>query len=573
MFQAADKDKEVTVEVLKKHLTTELKIDEDKIAIATGKQRELDGINLFEQSCKIEYIITNQALKEGWDCSFAYVFCSVKQVSSSKDAEQLLGRVLRMPYAKRRVIEDLNRAYAHLATPKFSRAAQELTDKLIAMGFEEMEIASFLKQQPSNLGQSDIFGDDSSRHITPVKQSRSIVVELPNMPDISSLSVEERDNISLTQEGENTVVRISGTVSENIEQVLLSTAPKKAIREALKRDFRIHNQSIESTQCPSEKGEAFGRLPLLCVAYQQELELVEPETFLEVGGWSLLNYPAQLENFRIEETTNSFAIDMDGKQLSYHIADEKEAVNFNDSFLDVTVNDLVRWLDRELRQIDVIQAEMINFLSTLINDLMQQPNIGLTALVRNKFPLSRAIKDLIKIYRQRSQKEGYQQTLFSDDVNVLLSEQFVYQFKSTHYPARSPYYSGRYKFLKYYFPNNLIEDLKSQGEEYECAKAIDGLPAVKFWIRNLVKRDHASFWLPLAHHKFYPDFICELNDGRMLVVEYKGDAYVSNDDSAEKRNVGELWAEATEGKCLFIMAVEQDGQGRDVRQQILACIN
>ena len=78
--------------------------------MATGIQRELDGLNLFEPTCKIEYIITIEALKEGWDCSFAYVFCSVKQVSSSKDADQLLGRVLRLPYAKRRVIEDLNRA-------------------------------------------------------------------------------------------------------------------------------------------------------------------------------------------------------------------------------------------------------------------------------------------------------------------------------------------------------------------------------------------------------------------------------------------------------------------------------
>jgi len=573
LFQAEDKDKEVTVEVLKNHLITELKIDEDKIAIATGKQRELDGLNLFEQNCKIEYIITNQALKEGWDCSFAYVFCSVKQVSSSKDAEQLLGRVLRMPYAKRRVIEDLNRAYAHLATSKFSRAAQELTDKLIAMGFEEMEVASFLKQQPYDSGQADIFCGNPSEIAAPDKHQASIVVELPAMPDISTLSVEERDSISMTQEGENTVVRVTGAVSEKVEQVLLSVSTKKATKDAIKRDFRIYNQSIELGKCPSEKGEVFGGLPLLCVAYQEELELVEPETFLEVGGWSLLNYPAQLDNFRIEETTTSFAIDMDGKKLSYHIADKKEVVNFNDSFLDVTVNDLIRWLDRELRQIDVIQSEMIKFLSILINNLMQQPTIGLTALLRNKFPLSRAIKDLIKIYRKRSQKEGYQQTLFSNEVNVLVSEQFVYQFKPTHYPARPPYYSGRFEFKKHYFPSHLIEDLKPQGEEFECAKAIEGISEVKFWIRNLVRRDHASFWLPLAHTKFYPDFICELNDGRLLVVEYKGDAYVSNDDSAEKRNVGELWAEASKGKCLFIMAVEQDEKGRDVEQQILSVIN
>ncbi|WP_054761728.1 PIN domain-containing protein [Methylomonas koyamae] len=97
-----------------------------------------------------------------------------------------------------------------------------------------------------------------------------------------------------------------------------------------------------------------------------------------------------------------------------------------------------------------------------------------------------------------------------------------YGFSPEHYPARPPYYAGRYKFQKHFFP--IIEDLKAQGEEYECAKAIDSLPEVKYWIRNLVRRDHASFWLPLAHNRFYPDFVCELTDGRMLVVEYKGEA-------------------------------------------------
>ena len=131
LFQAEPRNGKITVEVLKDFLVNEQKIDEEKIAIVTGSQRELDDLNLFDPSCPIEYIITIEALKEGWDCSFAYVFCSVKQVSSSKDAEQLLGRVLRMPYAKRRVIEDLNRAYAHLASSRFSQAAQELTDSLI----------------------------------------------------------------------------------------------------------------------------------------------------------------------------------------------------------------------------------------------------------------------------------------------------------------------------------------------------------------------------------------------------------------------------------------------------------
>ncbi|WP_250655962.1 DEAD/DEAH box helicase [Alkalimarinus coralli] len=574
LFQAEPKNGEVTVEVLKSHLINELNIDESKIAIATGNQRELDGVNLFDSSCPIEYIITIEALKEGWDCSFAYVFCSVKQVSSSKDAEQLLGRVLRMPFAKRRVIEDLNRAYAHLATSKFSRAAQELTDKLIAMGFEEMEVAAFLKEQAPTVGQGDMFGSSAYEEPRrPVVPPQSIVVELPEMPDLSELSEDEKSQFAMTETDDgNAVVRVTGEVSETIHKALKKHVSKKADKDKLDRDVRVHNQAIEAAKAPSEAGETFGSLPLVCADLQGELELVEPEVFLHAHNWNLLDYPAELKNFRLNETTNSFSIDIDGNSLSYKVANEKEVVAFNQGFMDVTENDLVRWLDRELRQPDILQSQLIKFISILINKLLQQPSISLTALVRNKFPLSRAIAEQIKLHRKKAQKEGYQESLFGNESNACLSDKFVYEFKPEQYPSRSPYYSGRYKFQKHFFPQNLIEDLKATGEEFACAQALDGMEQVKYWIRNLVKRDQASFWLPLAHGKFYPDFICQLKDGRMLVVEYKGEAYVSNDDSAEKRAIGEKWAELGGEDYLFIMTVLQDSEGRDVRQQILNLI-
>ena len=88
-----------------------------------------------------------QALKEGWDCSFAYVFCSTANISASRDVEQLLGRVLRMPYARRRHAPDLNKAYAHVASASFGQAARELEDSLInRMGFEETEAAGAIEQ-------------------------------------------------------------------------------------------------------------------------------------------------------------------------------------------------------------------------------------------------------------------------------------------------------------------------------------------------------------------------------------------------------------------------------------------
>jgi len=53
-------------------------------------------------------------------------------------------------------------------------------------------------------------------------------------------------------------------------------------------------------------------------------------------------------------------------------------------------------------------------------------------------------------------------------------------------------------------------------------------------------------------------FVAELVDGRILVIEYKGEHLWTNDDSKEKRAVGELWAERSGGKCIFVMPKGKD---------------
>jgi type III restriction enzyme len=99
-----------------------------------------------------------------------------------------------------------------------------------------------------------------------------------------------------------------------------------------------------------------------------------------------------------------------------------------------------------------------------------------------------------------------------------------------------------------------------RGEEFECARFIDTLDEVEFWVRNLERRHSSSFWLQTSTDKFYPDFVCKLKDGRYLVVEYKGEDRWSNDDSKEKRDIGGLWESRSGGNCLFIMP-----KGKDLR--------
>ena len=73
--------------------------------------------------------------------------------------------------------------------------------------------------------------------------------------------------------------------------------------------------------------------------------------------------------------------------------------------------------------------------------------------------------------------------------------------------------------------------------------------------------------MPTATDYFYPDFVAELHDGRVLVVEYKGEGFATNDDSREKRLVGERWAQQTGQR--FVM-VEKRLNGLDVAAQLKA---
>ena len=105
------------------------------------------------------------------------------------------------------------------------------------------------------------------------------------------------------------------------------------------------------------------------------------------------------------------------------------------------------------------------------------------------------------------------------------------------------------------------------GEEFECAKVLDAMPEVKHWVRNIEQQQRFSFWLPTATDCFYPDFVAELEDGRLFAVEYKGDNYATNDDSREKNAVGQAWARATAGKGVFLM-VERLVNGQDMASQM-----
>ena len=132
------------------------------------------------------------------------------------------------------------------------------------------------------------------------------------------------------------------------------------------------------------------------------------------------------------------------------------------------------------------------------------------------------------------------------------------------------YYDGAYKFSKHYF--SYICDLKSSGEEFNCAKEIDALSEIDFWFRN-IPQTRSSFFLQTSTDKFYPDFIAKLKNGKVLVIEYKGEHLSNSQDTKEKENLGKLYEDKSNKTALFLMVTKKDSQGRSVREQILEKVN
>ena len=138
MFQAQPKtrDDNTTFEKLKEQLLS-LGIPEEQIKIKTANIDELKGVDLMSKDCEVRYIITINALKEGWDCPFAYILASLADKSSAVDVEQILGRVLRQPYVQRHGAYQLNLSYVLTASAKFNETLQRIVKGLQESGFSE----------------------------------------------------------------------------------------------------------------------------------------------------------------------------------------------------------------------------------------------------------------------------------------------------------------------------------------------------------------------------------------------------------------------------------------------------
>lgn len=559
LYQAQPRGREPTVDQIRDYLI-ERGENPAHIRRATGDQRELDGVDLRDPAVQVRHVITVQALREGWDCPSAYVLCATQALRSATAVEQLLGRVLRMPYATRRRDEALNMAYAHVSEPEFNETAQALTEKLIGMGFTDEEVRGTVT--PAGLAadaQGTLF-DPSPVRPQPVWQ-----VSAADTPETrAALDGMAEDAVEYAPGPAGTLrIGVKGAVAEAVADRLIALAPADQRPTAVAALAR-HRARVEARRSPAERGAVI-EVPLLLARMEGgALVPAETERLMEFADWALPAASAILDAAALsfERDEEVVQIDLAGERLVYtrQTVHQPRLTGLGDVDDDTLAAGLIAWLERACRAADLPQDQLRGWLSAAVAHLRAARGIPVATLVDWQDVLAAVLRQRIAAARTAARAEARQAALFAPGAAPATDLSVQVRFDAATYADVALVPLGAARFAKHLLGNDAAPafDGEEGGEEFACAQSLDGLPEVEVWVRNIA-RHRDSFWLPLLEGRFFPDFVARLTDGRLLVVEYKGAHLATAEDTRNKAQIGALWAQAS-GNVFALVERVKNGQ-------------
>ena len=130
-------------------------ISPDEVAVKSSDKDDIEGMNLFARNCAVRYIITKQALQEGWDCSFAYVLTILTNPASKNNLTQLIGRILRQPSGRKAKIKELDESYVFC----FRQSAKSLVES-VRVGFGQEGLGDLAGQVVMDSPDDEPQGDE-----------------------------------------------------------------------------------------------------------------------------------------------------------------------------------------------------------------------------------------------------------------------------------------------------------------------------------------------------------------------------------------------------------------------------
>lgn len=553
LFQAEPKNKDdtATFEKVKEALLS-VNIPAEHIAIKTANINELKGLDLLDRTCPVRYIITVNALKEGWDCPFAYVLATLANKSSVVDVTQILGRVLRMPYVRKHKTELLNLSYVFTASANFQATLGKVVLGLNMAGFShrdhreanlpldnEADTPSFSPPQQGDLLAPLIPEEDG------LAFDRSKLNANWEAQALQAVQADESDNPIDLDSDAITQSFTPNTVVESIKAQALAAAQAFA-EEAAQSSAHI---------CPDELKADMNQHRIKPIFEVSVKNICLLQFFLKVpteGGffdssneWQKLAKENLLSNFvlaNLDATVNFSALDSDvykvdaenigngQSSVQFKAVKKAEKERFNHiikgqspagqmrsmvdrlfillgkkAFYPIDDNDVRSYLHRIVESMDSAQR----------SDCLEH-DYAYVKVIREK---------ILSLARNHAAKE------FANWLTVQkLKVQPSFELPTTIAPSDNAPAISKSLYVTEGGMNNL---------ESSVIRGVADLENIIWWHRNL---DRGKGFVINGFINHYPDFIILTENKNIIVIETKGDDR-DNSDSKGKLKLGTTWAD------------------------------
>ena len=559
LFQAQPRtnDDSTTYDKIK-HTLIDMGIPESEIAIKTADRDELKNIDLSSHDCSIRYIITVNALKEGWDCPFAYILATVANRTSSIDVEQILGRILRLPNTRKNEREVLNLSYVITSSNAFYATLDKVVAGLNAAGFtsKDYRIDDYVEQDTE-------FPVEQAGNIqTELKLDNDVTDDTSNVSDeIDSLNVDfVREQISPFVNNENMESQSQSEVNDAVTDMLDHA---KTQNELYWKDFEETEE--EYVPVPPEVGNKMKHYKVNQLYVSEAGQIEIPQFMIETGRSLFSEHEHQV-------------LTKENLYVGFSLLDKDTVIDFDS-------------IDSEIARIDIDDSDAMpkawklqGFDSQNVKQWFdEQPSDRKMRLCKDmiikKLSKNNAVNDRdLEVYVDRiiqnltedqltdmEQTPGIYVLRINKKVNSLLNEyakkmfyEWVEQDKISCQPS--------YKLPKEISPTETIasipKSLYNEEEKFDTeyerkvVMELSSLNNIKWWHRNMARKGFAINGAVNA----YPDLMVRTESGKLLLIETKGDQ-LENSESREKAETGAKWAEMAGRMYKYYMVFETKNPG------------
>ena len=536
LFQAQPKQAEnkETFEKLKKRLVDN-GIPEEEIAIKTAEINELKNVDLQSSDCKIKYIITVNALKEGWDCPFAYILATLANKTSTVDVEQILGRVLRLPYTQQNDSKFLNLSYVLTCSNDFHTTITKVIKGLNDAGFSEKEyrIAEEkpivttpvpVQEKVDFVTEEEFlqFDDDALKEIIDRRQNAGETSAIDAMLESAEVNSDAYDTALKQAESEP-----AGDLPLEVRSKV-NTYP-------IYEQFREEALSLEIPQF-------FVKTPpsIFTMLNPDDKSLLTKEDLSD--GFTLKDKDATIDFGSALESVVEVDVQKN-ERPKYRQLSETESEYFKGMLKNLPPESRVRNCKLAIKSIlEKTDSVAGSDLTAYINRIVENMNGDeLAAMENNIYGYAAKIKSKIETLLDEYRRQKFNHLLETGQIECLPS----FRLKREINPGTPFGLLSKSLYTSEQATNNF---------ERKVIEKVSALPNFRWWHRNM---DRLEFCINgFLNH--YPDFIVMTNSGKVVMIETKGEHLVSNDDSRAKAELGKIWQAQAGGRYRYYMVGEYD---------------